>query len=176
MAIDESGADFLAAAGAGGVHHHGGSLLDHLVGTNRLLELWGCAPRVCSAGVFHSFYSWLAEPTDRSRMALAAAIGPDAEELVHLFGSTVPDDLVEPNASAREGQVLLKTASGSVPVGRHTYADLLWLDLANTQDILGRASLDAGQRRRLEARCAHVRESLASLGAVEPRECEGARA
>jgi hypothetical protein len=162
MDIDADAVEFLSRAGAGAIQHHGGSLLEHLVGTNRLLTAWGCPPSVCTAGLFHSFYTWLAEPTEKSRRALAAAIGRDAEELVYLFGSTSPDDLVKPEAMA-------EVATG-------TYANLLRLDLANTRDILGRAFLTSEQRQRLLSRCAAAGELLALLDTLHASNVEKARA
>jgi hypothetical protein len=169
MANDHSAVEFLTSAGAGAIQHHGGTLLDHLVGTSRRLRSWGCPPPVCSAGLFHSFYSWLAEPTERSRVALSAAIGMDAEELVFLFGNIAPDDLVEPEASAHRGRVLLKWRAARVSVELVTYANLLRLDLANTEDILTRAPLTPEQRQRMLARCVRVREHLAWPAAVTAR-------
>lgn len=173
MEMNDASLQVLAGAGAGAVHHHGGTLLDHLAATHRLLVSWGCAPQVRSAGLFHSFYAWLAQPTERSRAALARAIGPQAEELVYIFGSTEPDDLLEPSVHGR--QVQLKTAFGTAPVPIETYADLLWLDLANTEDLLARASPTPAQRERLQKRCAQIRELLRTIASTPGGECEGTR-
>lgn len=174
MEVDDAAVEFLRGAGAGAVHHHAGSLLDHLVATSRLLAFWGCSPPVCTAGLFHSFYSWLAQPTPKSRAALVAAIGSEAEELVYVFNGTDPDDLL---ASDVLGDcVSVRTGSGIATLPPQTYANVLWLDLANTEDLLARASLSPAQRRRLQERCASVKGLLAKIDAMRQGDCDGARA
>ena len=161
---------FLASAGADRVHHHGGTLLDHLVATHRLLVEWGCPPHVCSAGLFHSFYSWLAEPTAKSRVALAEAIGQDAEALVHLFTTTSPEDVLDARKAGAPDHLLLRNGSEDVPVQFDVYCNLLRLDLANTQDLLDRVPLTVHQRQRLQSRRAALQSLLAPV-AVGSRSC-----
>jgi hypothetical protein len=155
---------FLNEAGAGRVYHHGGTLLDHLVATNRLLWSWGCPEHVVTAGTFHSFYSWLARPTDRSRAALRGAIGAAAEELVFVFDATDPAETMA--ATFNERTVRLTTSAGVMTLPLHAYADLLWLDRANTEDLMERYVLTPEQIERLEERSRRTRALLQSLSIV----------
>jgi hypothetical protein len=173
MDMDEVFVEFLTDAGAGAVQHQAGTLLDHLVATNRLLVAWGCLPHVCTAGLFHSFYSWLAQPTDKSRKALGEAIGREAEEFVHIFATTDPLDLVEPRVCG--GQVQLNTVAGATWLAAETYANVLWLDLANTEDCLARGFLNRARRQQMERRCTRVRELLAVYEPMHPRALKDAR-
>lgn len=83
---------FLHDRSAEGVAHVNGSLFDHLEGTARLLREWGNPPSVCDAGLAHAVYGTSGFPlalldarTDRS--TLADLIGPEAEQLVYVYGS-----------------------------------------------------------------------------------------
>jgi hypothetical protein len=75
-------------AGAVGVDHGQGSLLDHFVDVASVLHRWGCPPRLWRAGLFHSAYGTRSVkallPRDR-RPTLRALIGDDAERLVWLY-------------------------------------------------------------------------------------------
>jgi hypothetical protein len=71
--------------------HSGRHLVDHLVGTYRLLEAWGNPPEVCRAGLFHSIYGtnifvFRAAGFDQ-RPVIRDAIGETAERLSYLFCS-----------------------------------------------------------------------------------------
>jgi hypothetical protein len=83
--------DLLAATGAADLPHPGGTLLAHLRRVRDLLAGWGAPETVWLAGLCHAAYGTdgfgtaLLGLTERHR--LAAAIGPDAEQLVYLYGS-----------------------------------------------------------------------------------------
>lgn len=70
--------------------HKHGVFLDHLIGTYRILRLWGEPRATCLCGLFHSVYATeyvdLALFNARTeRGVLADAVGRDVEELVHTF-------------------------------------------------------------------------------------------
>ena len=81
----------LVGLGAADIPHPGGRLLDHLVRTHDLLEVWGQPPEVCLAGLCHAAYGTDGFPQallglgDRPR--LRAVIGEDAEQLVYDYGA-----------------------------------------------------------------------------------------
>jgi len=82
---------FLRDHHAGELGHSATSLLDHLVGTEALLEAWGAAADVATAGLFHAVYgteSFRAAvvPLDL-RPRVRAVIGVDAEALAYRFGA-----------------------------------------------------------------------------------------
>lgn len=71
-------------------HPHGGrTLLEHLRGTHALLESWGNADDICTAGLFHSIYGTVYYKVESAslerRTDIAAVIGDRAEELAFLF-------------------------------------------------------------------------------------------
>jgi len=83
--------DFLLSRSAHTVPHLHGTLLDHLVATEDLLRSWGCPEDLCRAGLVHATYGtdgfapFLVPPDDRT--PLAAAAGPEVEEIVYLYAS-----------------------------------------------------------------------------------------
>lgn len=69
--------------------HSGRGLLDHLLGTRRLLVEWGAPAALCEAGLFHSVYGTegYQQPTVPlgMRAQVRELIGNEAECLVWLF-------------------------------------------------------------------------------------------
>jgi len=75
--------NFLILHGAHRLPHSGRALLDHLVGTARIVSAWISKPDVVNAAVLHSHYSHLC-PAHR-RGALAPIVGNETDTLVWLF-------------------------------------------------------------------------------------------
>jgi hypothetical protein len=86
--------DFLRSRSADAAPHVHSTLVDHLIGTERLLRRWGCRQELCLAGLCHAAYgtdgfaphlvSW------HQRDILAAAlgeVGPAVEEIVYFYAS-----------------------------------------------------------------------------------------
>ena len=87
---DEASA-LLRRLGADRIPHPGGTLLTHLERVRVQLALWCARPTLQLAGLCHAFYGTDGFPTallplDR-RSELTAAIGPDAEAIVHFYAS-----------------------------------------------------------------------------------------
>ncbi len=63
--------------------------LSHLIGTRRLLDLWGCRAALCDAGLFHSVYGTeFFEPARfADRADVVAVIGPEGERIAWLWCS-----------------------------------------------------------------------------------------
>lgn len=81
---------FLVRAGCGQTPHSGGSLLDHLVGTARLVANWGGRHDEIYAAALHSIYgteSFGGPHWKPNRADVVALVGFEAEELVHLFSN-----------------------------------------------------------------------------------------
>ncbi|WP_299774722.1 DUF6817 domain-containing protein [uncultured Pseudoteredinibacter sp.] len=81
----------LKALGIGEIAHLNGSLLDHLKGTQTLLQSWGANQTLCEAGLFHACYG-----TDgfdeailqlEQRHKVVQVIGEPAESLLYLYGA-----------------------------------------------------------------------------------------
>lgn len=84
-------AELLEARGAGKITHPGGTLLRHLFRVRDELEEWGARPDLSAAGSAHAFYGTDGFATALGDLAerpvLAAAIGEEAERIVHLYAS-----------------------------------------------------------------------------------------
>jgi hypothetical protein len=83
--------DLLIRCGAAALPHPGGTLLAHLGRVTSRLAAWDARPDLRLAGLCHAFYGTdgFADsllPLER-RGELAAAIGAEAEELVHFYAS-----------------------------------------------------------------------------------------
>ncbi|WP_083344294.1 aspartyl/asparaginyl beta-hydroxylase domain-containing protein [Terriglobus roseus] len=132
--------DFLIGRGATHLRHAGSrSLLDHLDGTRRLLEVWKQDLHLQHAGLFHSVYS--TESYHHSLIPLSERdtirelIGEQAERLAYLF-CVVPRSqyLSLARFGPREAkQVRLHDTNfaGDVVVGVDDVRDLVTLYLAN---------------------------------------------
>lgn len=74
---------------AAAFQHSGRSFAEHLIGTWRLLTLWGAPRHVCRAGLVHSAYATEYYPLALFRFAdrpdVRRLIGRDAETLAYLF-------------------------------------------------------------------------------------------
>lgn len=81
--------EFLAARGALGMEHPGGTLLAHLRRTHDVLAEWGARETLRLAGLAHAAYGTdgfphpLIDVADRPR--LAELIGAEAEEIVYTY-------------------------------------------------------------------------------------------
>ena len=91
MSFDSAARAFLRDHGAASIEHPGGTLYAHLCRVEQRLAACGAAPYVRLAGLTHAAYSTdgfdvaLIAWTDRH--LLRAVIGPEAEELVYLYGA-----------------------------------------------------------------------------------------
>ena len=98
--------EMLFARSAGEDWHKAGTFKDHLLGVCRTLILWDQPREVRLLGLFHSVYS--NEYVDLklfdaggNRAELAAALGPEAERLIHTF-CTMPRTLFTQRLLAEE--------------------------------------------------------------------------
>lgn len=123
----------LGELGANCVEHSHRSLTEHLDGTARLLQAWGCQAYVCEAGLFHSIYGTNAftfscvDRQDRERVR--SIVGTRAEELVYLFGTSCrPHGLLQ---AATTGHLVNRLSNEQMPVTRECVQDLLEIECAN---------------------------------------------
>jgi hypothetical protein len=83
--------DMLVERGAGAIAHPGGTLLEHLIRVQALLEEWGASEDVQMAGLCHACYGTDGFPASLlrldERLVLAAGIGRRAEGWVYLYAS-----------------------------------------------------------------------------------------
>eukprot|EP00878_Enallax_costatus_P034650 GHUV01038434.1.p1 GENE.GHUV01038434.1~~GHUV01038434.1.p1 ORF type:complete len:172 (+),score=9.40 GHUV01038434.1:169-684(+) len=82
--------EVLTEVGAAECWHKKSNFKSHLMEVYKILKLWGVDDAVCRCGLMHSAYSnsfvnlAIFQP-DVERSRLAGLIGPEAEELTHLF-------------------------------------------------------------------------------------------
>ena len=83
--------EFLLARGALDMDHPGGNLLAHLQRTHDSLLRWGARPALRLAGLAHAAYGTDGFPQNlidtSARPNLVYLIGPEAEEIVYIYGS-----------------------------------------------------------------------------------------
>lgn len=81
--------EFLTSLGGARSCHTGRTLNDHLAGTFKILDAWGCAEYLKGAGLFHSVYGTTFYESDLTRIPtrseVAGLIGTRAEKLVYVF-------------------------------------------------------------------------------------------
>lgn len=132
-AIDPRYVELLRASGAHTFPHSGRTLLDHLVGTYRILKDWGNPEPVCAGGLFHSVYGTnvfrrqIIKPWQRDQVR--AVIGTEAEEYAHLFCS-----IDRPQALLRaidSGMLVDRRHGSAIPVEPSILQALLEIECAN---------------------------------------------
>jgi hypothetical protein len=143
--------DFLRSRSAEAVPHLHGTLLDHLLGTERLLRRWGCREELCLAGLCHAAYG-----TDgfaphlvpwRRRHVLAAALGatgPAVEAIVYFYASCDRSVLYPQLAAA--GPVIFRDRFLDVTVAASEVQlrDFVDLTLANELEIATDGGVSTG--------------------------------
>lgn len=129
---------FLRELGAEQIAHPGGTLLAHHCRVYRLLAAWEARPTLRLAGLCHAAYGTDGFPTallslDR-RAELARVIGPEAEEIVHVYAAmdrkaTYPG-LATPDALFHD-----RFTGGARAATRSLREDLAELTAANELDL-----------------------------------------
>lgn len=126
---------FLRGRGAKARSHSFSNLLDHLLGTRKLLLCWQASPTLCIAGLFHSVYGTESfEPETVSlakRESVRELIGKPAEEMVYLF-SVMTQESFENNLRADPEYRLRERTTGNwVEIEPQMLRDLCNLSAAN---------------------------------------------
>jgi AraC-like DNA-binding protein len=102
--------DWLTLKGANMTSHSGRTLLEHLIGTWRLMHNAGLRDALCLAGLFHSVYGTNAFRTitvsRQERAAVRQLIGTEAEVLAWIFGN-IPRPRVLISALSTDGEIAL---------------------------------------------------------------------
>jgi hypothetical protein len=133
----------LEARGAGTTRHSGRTFIHHLVGTWRILAIWGHPAPLCNAGLFHSVYGTQyfrqGHFSADERDVIRGLIGEDAEEIAYLFCALDRSELAraarDHRASPAEGLVIrTQAAPGALPVSAVRVAELLALEAANVAE------------------------------------------
>ncbi|MDJ0598494.1 MAG: hypothetical protein QNJ37_06605 [Crocosphaera sp.] len=111
---------------------------EHLVGTGDLLKKWKCAPTLCLAGYFHSFYG--TEGTQKNyilkfcqRKELQEAIGEEAEKIVYLFCICKQRENyfdIQPNQRS-EICIINRLTSDKITISYSEWLNLVILHMAN---------------------------------------------
>lgn len=170
--IAERYTDLLTELAVDEAAHSGGSLLEHLVGTCRLLEDWGNPPQVCVAGLFHSIYGTQfyrnrsADLGERER--IRKAIGEEAEELAYLFCVTDRRGFFE-QLDARPAVLVDWSRKTDVVVSPETLRRLVEIDVANYLEQAARMPdipLEALDRAAERGEAAHGQLSPGAYAAI----------
>jgi hypothetical protein len=140
MAVEQSISSlgsWLAEKGASETQHSGRTLLDHLMGTWKLMHNAGLRDVLCLAGLFHSVYGTNAfrtiTVTAQERTAVRQLIGNEAESLAWIFGN-IPRPRVLMSALTKDGETALTNRlleRFADHVNCHTVRDLLAIECAN---------------------------------------------
>jgi hypothetical protein len=132
----------LSARGAADIEHPGGTLLSHLVRVSHQLARLSTAPaalHVQLAGLAHDCYGTEGFPLalispDDGREQLRSLIGPEAEELVHLYAGCDRGRTWRPLASTRQVWSRFGTPPQTLTDGQlQAFADLCTV---NEVDVL----------------------------------------
>jgi hypothetical protein len=136
---------FLREANTGSMPHTDRGLLDHLLGTRKLLVDWGAPPAVCDAGLFHSVYGTehyepVALPLSM-RAAVRDLIGEEAECLAWLF-CFMRRETFDGNLLRREGEFAIqhRLTAERIPLSTAEFRDLVTMTFANTLEAMPRLS------------------------------------
>jgi hypothetical protein len=131
----------LVAMGTGSRPHAVSTFYEHLLGTWRILTVWGLPEFVCVAGLFHSIYG--SQTMDRHgtskevRAELLRLVGHEAERLVFLFSIIerrgLYDSLVDFRRLPSRLSVPVRVSTGlwSKAMTAHDVANLIAIDIAN---------------------------------------------
>ncbi|WP_232838585.1 DUF6817 domain-containing protein [Streptomyces geranii] len=124
--------------GAEQIAHPGGTLLAHLCRVYRLLAAWEARPALRLAGLCHAAYGTDGFPTallslDR-RAELARVIGPEAEEIVHVYAAT-DRKATYPGLAVPDAVFHDRFTGGARTVTRSLCEDLAELTAANELDL-----------------------------------------
>lgn len=131
-------AESLAARGAAGIPHPGGTLLAHLERVHALLAQWGARAALRAAGLCHAFYGTdgfaaaLGDPLHRDE--LAAIIGTEAELLVYFYASC-DRDFSYPHLADRHGLFKDRFTGAVLRPPLSLRRDFAELTVANELDI-----------------------------------------
>jgi Domain of unknown function (DUF6817) len=129
----------LAARGAAGIPHPGGTLLAHLERVQARLGDWGARPVLQLAGLCHAYYGTdgfpvaLGDPARRDE--LATVTGEEPERLVYLYGSC-DREFSYPRLSERTGPFRNRFTGAVLHPPAAQRRDFAELTAANELDIV----------------------------------------
>ncbi len=119
-------------------------LLDHLLGTRRLLVEWGARPALCDAGLFHSIYSTehygLKAVPLAMRDEVRQLIGDEAESLVWLFCMMRRKTFDQNLHRDKDLSVQHRLTGEWIPLIEGQFQDLITMTFANSLEAFPRCS------------------------------------
>lgn len=158
----------------GRLPHYNGSLLDHLIGTWRILTSGGAEPEVALAGLIHSIYStehYLRAAVHLSERAMVqSVVGTRAEWLAYLFCTLQKEPLWDQLGELETISVKSREDGAELELQHVDVADLLAIECAN---FIDQCSTTSGSPRPFMAwyirlaRAGHVRLSRRILKEAE---------
>ncbi|GAB1267111.1 hypothetical protein NBRC116493_03640 [Aurantivibrio infirmus] len=129
----------LAALGAGEFEHLDGSLIQHLKGTQQLLESWGASKALQNAGLFHAAYGTagfeqsLVSADQRTK--IADIIGSAAEEIVYQYCACDREDFFAKIGRDNKPEFKNRFTKESYYLSAQTFRDFCELTAANETEI-----------------------------------------
>lgn len=142
---------FLRESGAEDVDHSGERLLDHLLGTERLLASWGARPALSDAGLFHSVYGTeflgegIVELDQRERVR--ELIGAEAEALAWFWHGVRRESLAG-NLEREDGFRIELRDGTDAPLTGQQFEDLVNLMIVDAVEQLPRRQPENVERQR----------------------------
>jgi hypothetical protein len=135
---------FLRELNIGAREHSKRGLLNHLLGTRRLLHEWGARPALCDAALFHSVYGTegyeLATVPLSQRVRVQELIGNEAESLVWLFCFMNRQTLAGNIRRSEDFAVTHRLTGEQLPLTNQQFGDLVNLTFANELEAYPRMS------------------------------------
>jgi hypothetical protein len=133
---------FLRKANTEGMPHSDRSLLDHLLGTRKLLVKWEARPALCDAGLFHSVYSTehyeLKAIPLSMRDEVRQLIGDEAESLVWLFAMMRRETLYQNVKKDKDPSIQHRLTGEWIPLTESQFHDLITMSFANCLEAFPR--------------------------------------
>jgi len=128
---------FLENAGASNVVHGESNLLSNLLRVRDQLIAWGSPVEIAMAGLAHSIYCWIGDPTPANRSILRIVLGETAERLVYLYSTLEPMQLraaisclSDVDSRHDEKTVEVRLKEESLSISTNEIKMLIWIELA----------------------------------------------
>lgn len=139
--------DFLKRLNAHSIPHSQIPLLEHLVGTYRLLKVWGVPEYVCVAGLYHSIYGTqtfnisLIQPQQRE--SVKQIISPQSEKLVYYFYVQEKKHFFSNLNETKYFTLKDRINQLDIPLTKEEFTDMLRIRLADYIEQMDRLNFDA---------------------------------
>jgi hypothetical protein len=130
--------DYLERHSAAETEHSERHLLEHLIGTERLLRDWGAPEHVCRAGLMHSIYGTesfdvVSVPLE-DRDEVRSLIGERAERIAYLFCVMARDSFFDA-VNGRRADLVERSSGRPIALAGDELGDLCDVAVANWLEL-----------------------------------------